>query len=244
MRNQIASEFRKLLHTRTTWSLVVGLLAIVAISVVGILATSSVAVLTVPFVSQSFLVVPMSVASVFVLILAIRSFTDEFRYGSIMPTLLAEPDRRRVLFAKLVVMAAAAVGMAVAASGLAIAIGVPWLLAKGVVLAVSAAPMALWAGKLLLTVVLWSAAGVGLGLAVRHQVGAIVGALVWITVGENLLSGFAPGLSKYLPSTAAQAIGSVGHNILSPAGGAIVFTAWAIFAVVVGMAVMQRRDIG
>ena len=49
-----------------------------------------------------FLTVPMGIAWAFVLILGLRSFTDEFRFGSIVPTLLANPDRRRVLVAKLV----------------------------------------------------------------------------------------------------------------------------------------------
>ena len=35
---------------------------------------------------------------------------------------------------------------------------------------------------------LWAAIGVGFGAIVRNQVGAIVGALIWTFVGENLLT--------------------------------------------------------
>ncbi len=47
----------------------------------------------------------MALVPVFVLVLGVRAYTDEARHGSIVPTLLASPDRRRVVAAKLVVVA-------------------------------------------------------------------------------------------------------------------------------------------
>ena len=41
------------------------------------------------------------------LVLGIRSVTDEVRHGSLVPTLLATPDRRRVVLAKLAIVAGA-----------------------------------------------------------------------------------------------------------------------------------------
>jgi ABC-type transport system involved in multi-copper enzyme maturation permease subunit len=243
MRAQIVSEFRKLRTTRTTWGILSGMLGLVAVVIVAGLATAKAATLAVPLAASPMLAVPMSVVSVFVMILAIRSFTDEFRYGAIIPTLLATPDRRKVLAGKLVAVAVAAVAMAVAATALTLAIGLPWLAVKGIAIGASFEPLATWFAKLLLTDLLWAAFGVGLGLAVRHQVAAIVGSLVWITVGENLLSGIVPNVAKFLPSSAAQAIGSIGHNILSPAAGAAVFAGWTAVVVVIGHVLMRRRDI-
>jgi ABC-2 type transport system permease protein len=180
---------------------------------------------------------------VFVLILGLRSFTDEFRHRSIVPTLHATPDRRRVLAAKLVAMGVVAVVFAAASTALSLAIGIPWLAAKGIAVGFSFGSFALWFGELLLTCLLWASVGVGVGLAVRHQVAAIVGSILWITVGENLLGGIVPKIARFLPSSAGQAIGSIGGNVLSPAAGALMLAAWAAAAVVIGAAIMERRDI-
>jgi ABC-2 type transport system permease protein len=244
MRNQVVSELRKLRTTRSVWGLLGALLAVVALGTWGALWAVPNASLAVSLAYQRFLNVPMSLVSIFVMILGLRSFTDEFRHGSIVPTLLASPDRRRVLAAKVVALASVAAMYTVAAAGFSFAIGVPWLVAKGVPIHASVGPLALWFGKLLLTDLLASAIGVGVGLAVRHQVAAIVGTLVWITLAENLVGGFAPNVAKFLPASAGEAIGSVGQNILGPTTGALVFATWTVIAVVVGSMLMQRRDIG
>jgi ABC-type transport system involved in multi-copper enzyme maturation permease subunit len=243
MKAQIISELRKLRTTRTTWTVLAALLALLAFGIGGVMWHPGDISLTVPLVHQPFLNLPMSVASVFVLILGLRSFTDEFRHRSIVPTLLATPDRRRVLAAKLVAMGVVAVVFAAASTALSLAIGIPWLVAKGIAVGFSFGSFALWFGELLLTCLLWASVGVGVGLAVRHQVAAIVGSILWITVGENLLGGIVPKIARFLPSSAGQAIGSIGGNVLSPAAGALMLAAWAAAAVVIGAAIMERRDI-
>jgi hypothetical protein len=137
-----------------------GLLALTAVGVVALLWNTGRSVAGGLF----FLSVPMAVAWAFVLILGLRSFTDEFRHGSIVPTLLASPHRRRVLAAKLVVTVGAAVVFALAAAGLSLAIGLPWLIARDMAIEAPIGPLAVWFAKLLLINVLWSAIGVGVGL--------------------------------------------------------------------------------
>src|SRR5258708_3901398 len=104
MRNQIVSEIRKLRTTRSAWGLLIGSLGLVGLGVVGTLWESTPAILTAPLAAQSGTHVALSFTWVFVLILGLRTFTDEFRNGSIVPTLLADPHRRRVLSAKLIAM--------------------------------------------------------------------------------------------------------------------------------------------
>ena len=116
MRNQIVSEMRKLRTTRSGWGLLVGSSGLVGFGVVGVLWESTTANLTAPLAAQSVTHVALSVTWLFVLILGLRSFTDEFRNGSIVPTLLADPHRRQVLWAKLIAMAAAAAVFTVAAA--------------------------------------------------------------------------------------------------------------------------------
>jgi hypothetical protein len=240
MKRQIVSEFRKLWTTRAAWGLLAGLLALTGVGVVGVLvdATRTRALAGMPFLS-----VPMGISWAFVLIMGLRSFTDEFRHGSIVPTLLASPDRRRVLAAKLAVTAGAAVVFALMSAALAFAIGLPWLVANGVPIDEAIGSLAAWFGKLLLIDVLWSAIGVSVGLAVRHQVAAIAGSLVAVLVGENILSGVVPPLAKALPAEAAASIAGLHGAPLTPLVGAVVLSIWAAGLVGLGSVLMDRRDI-
>ena len=91
---------------------------------------------------------------------------------------------------------------------------------------------------------LWTAIGVGLGLAVKHQVAAIAGALVWLLAAEGILSGLMPDVARYFPSAAGFAV--VGINsaeLLTPALGAALLGAYAVVAIAAGGFLMQRRDI-
>jgi ABC-2 type transport system permease protein len=243
MKRQIVSELRKLRTTRTAWGLLAGLLALTALGVVGVMNDATPASLAAPLAAAPFLAVPIGISWAFVLILGLRSFTDEFRHGSIVPTLLADPDRGRVLAAKVVATAGTAMAFALAAAGLTFAIGVPWLLAEGVAIDVSIGPLAAWFAKLVLLDLLWSAIGVGIGLTVRHQVAAIAGSLVAILVGEQIVSGIAPTIARFLPGSAGAAIAGFDGAPFGPLVGATVLAAWAAAAVAAGSLTMQRRDI-
>jgi len=244
MRNQIASECRKLATTRSIYAMAGGLAVIVGLGVVAVVTDSGGADLSGPLEHQAFLHVSLTIAPLFGLLLGLRSFTDEFRYGSIVPTLLANPDRRRVLGAKLVATAGGGIALTLAATAVSIAIGVPLLLAKGAEIAWSASAMAEVVGRLVGATVLWTAIGLGLGLAVKHQVAAIAGALVWLLAAEGIFSGLVPNIAKYFPGAAGFAI--VGINpadLLTPGLGALLLGSYAAVAVGVGAFLMQRRDI-
>jgi hypothetical protein len=92
--------------------------------------------------------------------------------------------------------------------------------------------------------VLWTAIGVGLGLAVRHQVAAIAGTLVWILAAEGLLSGLVPDVAKFFPGAAGFAVVGVNPaDLLTPGLGALLLGGYALVAVATGAILMQRRDI-
>jgi ABC-type transport system involved in multi-copper enzyme maturation permease subunit len=244
MRNQIASELRKLTTTRSVYLMLAGLLAIVAIGTVAIVADTRPADLHGPLQHQAFLHVSLTIAPLFGLLLGLRSFTDEFRFGSIVPTLLASPVRRRVLGAKLAAVGAGGLVLSLAALAGTIAIGVPLLVVKGVEVTWSTSALAVTAGRLVAATVLWTALGVGLGLAVRHQVAAIAGTLVWLLAAEGILSGLVPNVAKYFPGAAGFAIVGVNAaDLLTPALGAALLGAYAVAAVTLGGVLMRRRDI-
>jgi len=244
MRNQIASEVRKLTTTRSAYTMLGGMVAAVALGAVAVAVDSKGPVLAAPLESQAFLHVAQLIAPVFALLLGLRSFTDEFRFGSIVPTLLAEPRRLRVLWAKLVAVAAAGVVLAMAALAAATAAGVPVLVARGVHIAASPGALAQIAGRLAAAAVLWTAIGVGVGLAVRHQVAAVAGALVWLLAGEGLLSGVMPHVARFFPGAAGFAVAGLNpQNSLQPVAAAVVLAGYAVVAVATGGTLMQRRDI-
>jgi len=244
MRRQIASEVRKLATTRSIYAMAGGLAVIVGLGVVAIVTDGGGANLVLPLERQVFLHVSLTIAPLFGLLLGLRSFTDEFRYGSIVPTLLASPNRRRVLGAKLVATAGGGVALTLAATAVSIAIGVPLLVAKGVEITWSAPAMAEVIGRLVGATMLWTAIGVGVGLAVKHQVAAIAGALVWLLAAEGIFSGLVPDVAKYFPGAAGFAV--VGINpaeLLTPTMGALLLGGYAAVAVANGAILMQRRDI-
>jgi len=244
MRGQIASEVRKLATTRSIYAMAGGLAVIVGLGVVAIVTDGGGANLVLPLERQVFLHVSLTIAPLFGLLLGLRSFTDEFRYGSIVPTLLASPNRRRVLGAKLVATAGGGVALTLAATAVSIAIGVPLLVAKGVEITWSAPAMAEVIGRLVGATMLWTAIGVGVGLAVKHQVAAIAGALVWLLAAEGIFSGLVPDVAKYFPGAAGFAV--VGINpaeLLTPTMGALLLGGYAAVAVASGAILMQRRDI-
>jgi ABC-type transport system involved in multi-copper enzyme maturation permease subunit len=155
MTNLVRAEFLKIRTTRTVYALFAAMLALVAF---GVFTTShrqegeeqfgSLGEV-VPLVEQEFLFLAGSIAWLFVLILALRSFTDEFRHGSIVPTLLASPDRRRVLLAKILAVSATGMVFIFGAYALALAIGVPRLGHDGASANVATIEMAALLGKAL-----------------------------------------------------------------------------------------------
>jgi ABC-type transport system involved in multi-copper enzyme maturation permease subunit len=239
MRNQILSEFRKLTSTRSAYWLLAGLLVLTGLSAAGILAGDEYGKdLANPLQDQPFLLLSLSMTT------GIRSFTDEFRHGSIVPTLLATPDRRRVLAAKVMAVGAGAVVYVLAAIGIALAVGLPWLTAEGIAITWSIGPLAEVCGRLVVAGVLWSTIGVGLGLAVRHQAAAIVGAAVWLMAGETAVAALLPDAAKYLPGAAGDAIAGFGAtDLLAPGMAVAILIGWAALATVIGNRLMRRRDI-
>jgi hypothetical protein len=118
-----------------------------------------------------------------------------------------------------------------------------------------------WAmlGRMLLSYVLWTLIGVGVGALVRNQVGAIVGVLVFTQFIEPIgraAAAFVDGLSaftRFLPGAASDAL--VGASVLTatvPGAssdslewwvGGLVLLGYAVVFVVLGHLVSWRRDV-
>jgi ABC-2 type transport system permease protein len=243
MRDLIRSEFRKIRTTRTVYGLLAGAVALVVLAAIGTVHDSAIADLSGPLHTAVFMNVLPFVLPVFLLSLGIRAFTEEFQYGSIVPTLLASPDRRRVLVAKLVVMTGAAVVFVAVTGGVSIGLGTVLATMKGATITVAAAPLAATIGKLLGLAALFGGIGLGVGLVVKHQVAAAVGSLIWLFVGEQLIGALTPGVARFLPGHAANGVFATDPGLLAPLAAAVVLVGWATAALIAGATVMDRRDI-
>ena len=223
----------ELLKLRTTPALFVTLAVTLLLTVTSVLTTTLLAGRqgTAPLGSSENVGKVLAVGaltSTVMLVLGIMISAGEDRHRTIIGTYLAEPRRSRVLVAKL--FAAGAIGAVAGAAtfGLALAVAVPLYAAKGVHhLPVDVA--SLWLGTTLITAC-YGLLGVALGALTRNTVGAIIGALIWVTVIEvTILQPLVPAIAKWLPTGAGVALTTANStgNLLSPGMAALVLVGWA-----------------
>ena len=128
----------------------------------------------------------------------------------------ADADRRaqprRLVLAKLIANVAAGLVLGLLAVGLCAVIVLLGLSARDIETGLDSGEiMRIVVGQTLATG-LWAALGVGLGALVRNQVGAIVGALIWTFLGENLLTiipAVGDAVQKYGLNGASNALGNL-----------------------------------
>jgi ABC-2 type transport system permease protein len=244
MMRLLDAEIFKLRSTRTFYGLVGGSLGLVLIIVILVTALVNFSPSDHPLTDVMMF---SGFIQPFVLVLGILAITSEFRHGTITPSLLVAPDRVKLVLAKL--GASVLIGLAL---GLITSVLV-YLIIKGIGGARDLDTSGEGGKVIIGTTIgtgLWAALGLGVGAILRNQVGAIVGSLVYLFVLENLLQiipgvddiiakyGFG-GLSGALfgpdPDSTSDVLGQV------PAG--LLLTGYAAILVVIGILVVQRRDV-
>ncbi|HVM07005.1 MAG TPA: hypothetical protein VM345_00960 [Acidimicrobiales bacterium] len=111
----LRAELRKWATTRGNLGLVVGAIAVAALGPFSTTTSAEPLALSKPLHTQTLFVLASVNIGLFALILGVRSFTDEFRHGTIAWTMLAIRDRRLIAAAKAAIAALVAGGMALAA---------------------------------------------------------------------------------------------------------------------------------
>ena len=240
-------EYRKLTSTPAVW---VGSGVMVALAVVGCVTNiflagtnGQPALGSTANVSKSLSV--SAVTGMTMLILGILVMAGEFRHRTILATYLGEPHKGRVLLAKLVLMGALGAVAGAVVFGLTVGIAIPLYAAKGV----HDIPLDIaryWLGATLATGC-YALLGVAVGALVRNTVGAIVGALVWVQVVEQLLlANIFPELAKWLPTGAAVGLtvpANPGQDVLSPGVALLVLLGWTTLIALTATAVNARREL-
>ncbi|MGA7149280.1 MAG: ABC transporter permease, partial [Microbacterium sp.] len=160
-----------------------------------------------------------SVGYVFPLLIGTLIVTAEFRHMTLTPTFLATPKRGLVLWAKM--LTGVLLGVLYGVIGIAASVGASagFLAAWGLDTALASVDTWAQIGRMLIAYVLWVLVGIGVGAAVRNQVGAIVGVLVFTQFLEPVgraAAAFVDGLSEFtqfLPGAAGDAL--VGASVFT-----------------------------
>ncbi len=185
-------------------------------------------------------------AAVFLLILGIIGMTQEYRHRTATPTFLTTPRRGRVVTAKLLAYAAAAVPIALVVLAVTVVVVLLYAGARGAAPSLGSENLRTL-GAAGLVLVVYAVIGVGVGALLRNQVGAIVGALVYLYVVEPIISsiGAISGAYKWLPGGAVQAITSdfQAPDLLEPWQGGLLLLGYGLLAALLGTFLAVRRDV-
>lgn len=240
----LRAEYLKLVTTRLLWGLVPATVGLSVAAVMGAVLSAEgtgIDLETTDGVNRALHVI--GTGSILVLALGIVISAGEYRTRTAIDTFLTTPRRARVMAAKMaigaavgLVLGAASAATALAASHLAYAIegasfptddAEVWLTLLGAVL---------YAG-------LFGLLGVSVGGLVRNQVIAVIGALTWVLVVENIFISVSSNVAQWLPGAAGQAIvRTPDRDLLDPAVATALLAAYGIAIAAIGIAVANRRD--
>jgi ABC-2 type transport system permease protein len=185
-------------------------------------------------------------ATVLFIVLGIIGTTQEYRHRTATPTFLASPHRGRVVIAKLVAYALAAIPMALIVIAVDVLVVSVYAGARGAAPSLSGGNLQVLAGAWG-ALVLYTVIGVGVGALLRNQVGAIVGVLVYLFVLESLIRAIpaTAGAYKWLPGGALEAMTATtgGTDLLNAWQGGLVLLGYGLVAAVLGTLLAVRRDV-
>ena len=196
-----------------------------------------------PETLPGFLRSPAQLLGFVALLIGVVAAAGEWTHRTVIRTFLLTPARRRVVLAKMLTGLLVGVGVSVLALMLGMIIVLPVLLAKGTALsAVASAEAAL---ATIGISALYGLMGVAIGVLTRNQTVALVAALLWSLVVENVVPIVlrVPQLYAWLPGGAADAvIGRDRSGLLDPVGGGLLLAAYAVTLAAMGTLLIQRRD--
>ncbi len=187
-----------------------------------------------------------AVTCVVTLIVGILAAGSEFRHRTIIPVLLANPQRARVFAVKVAVIAVLGAVFSAVVFGLGLGTIVLTLSAHGMH-HLPAGTGRLYAGTVISSAC-FGMIGVALGALTRNTIGAIVAAIAWtLFIEQVILAAIVPGIEKWLPTAAAigltNAPGPDPGRVLSPATAGLVLAGYAVALLAAASRTTMRRDV-
>ncbi len=247
MSSLIAAELLKLRTTRSFWVIVGLTLLLVTLTTVIQLATD------VPGDEGEIrsMISNVSLAGLFMLILGTVDAAGEYRHGTITPTLLVAPDRRRVLLAQAAAHAVAGLLLALASAVVVLGLALPWLSSVGESpgsLGLSSSELLGLLASLAAYVVITGMLGVVLGALLANQVAAFAVVPAILIVIDPLLIALVDGFGRWslggLWSSLTNGRDDAGFATFSPLPAALVYFAYIAALAAITAAISQRRDVG
>jgi len=240
---QIRAEIIKVRSTRTTLGLVLGMIAIILLFVILTAWLTSVGEMSGREQQRNLFAIG-SFAGLFAALAGIMLVTGEYRFGTIRPTYLFTPKRSLVLVAKVVAALIAGFVFALVGEILSVGVGGVILDERGISVALSHHDYTLITIGTLIGTALWGGIGVGLGMIVRNQVGAIIGILAWGSVIQNLLFNLVPSVGRWTPDQAQNGLmGLTDAHLLDPGVGGATLVFWTVVICAAGAVMAARRDV-
>lgn len=231
MSGLIRADVRRLWTTRSAAGIVAAMLAVIVLSV---LQTNAPMEATKPIWERQFYFLATLHTRLFLLVLGIKFVTDEFRFGTIIPSVLVTPKRERLVIAKIIV------GAMVGAAAAVLAVAAMLIAALPELDGVDGRDVRALAG-FVAAGALWVPLGIGFGLVVRHQLGAVVAGIVWVMAIEQLVMSRLPN-DFYLPGGAGGALAVSEAHASMLIGGAVLLAYTVAFALAGGLT-FARRDV-
>lgn len=256
MSHALSAELFKLRTTRTSWAVILGAIGLVVLISVIAAATGSFA--ATDDAGEDLLQIS-GLVQLFALVIGILAVATEFRHGTITPSLLAVPDRTRLVLAKLITALIAGALLGLAASALCAVITLPILSARDAGTGSDSTEIINLIVGNTAACALFAALGVGLGALIRNQVGAVVTGTLLYLIGTQLAQAVFYLVHEYVikedwvltsmvvvPAVAAQVL--VSPVELYPESpeywvGGIILLAYGLVAGAVGTYIMRVRDI-
>lgn len=239
MKAQLISEVRKLASTRTVLWFVLGAIGLMIMSVLSVSGQFGPATER-PLQEQQFFFLGTFV-KLLIVVVGIRMMTDEYRFGTVVPTFTHSPRRSRVVAAKAIV--GAVTGVLIAAIAMAILVGsaLAFFAMNDATLEIGTAGIRAMVGGVMAGG-LWAVIGVGIGAIVRNQVVAIVGTFVWLMAIEEIIRPKLGDLGNFLPGQGGFAL-ALGQRPSWMWIGLATMLGYAMAASVGAVVVSRRSDI-
>lgn len=260
----LQAEYRKFVSTRIWWILLIVMTAYLALVSGAIAAAFSWArhADDMPYDGYETALTVYSTVSplgyIFPVIIGTLSVTTEFRHHTLTGTLLAAPDRTRLVIAKLASCVPVGLACGLAATGAVVLASAPFLALIGDGAYLGETEVLKTLGFSVVVMALWTVIGVGFGCVIPNQIAAIIILIAFQQFIEPISRAAAAfveqlgTIGQFFPGMAADAV--VGSSFFSGMGGgeAEMLTRWqgvlvllayaAVFAVI-GRLTTFRRDV-
>ena len=237
----VRSELLKLRTLRSTAVVLMGLLGIVAITLIASLSEAGGKDSSTPEELRDPILLLGYVTALFLVAMAANASAGEFRHRTISQRFLCTPARGRVLIAKLATYALAGAVVAAVVMAVAIAVSDPVLNGKDLSLGLGGDELTRMVGGVVIGTTVFAMLGVVVGMVSRNPTTAMV-AIFGLLLTELLLGGLVGAPAHYFPFALLQSVLGLTDDT-SWELAAILLGAMAVTSAVVAWRVFLGRDV-